>query len=326
MALPVSVALCTYNGARYLAAQVESICAQRPVPAEIVLSDDGSTDESVSVVRQTLARHGAAAPALLVFENARPLGVTRNFEQAVRHCRHDLIALCDQDDVWHAGRLARMAEEFDRRPDLSLLHSDARLVDGNLVPLGSTLFEALEVRPSELSAIKAGQAFAVLQRRNLVTGATTVFRRSLLEAALPFPTPWVHDEWLAAVAAATGRVDVLPEPLIDYRQHATNQIGAVRPTLTQKLGKVFAARGTKHEARAVRAEVLLEKLVQLGDRVPKDRVDAQRGKLAHQRFRAALPGARLLRWAPVLVEAARGRYARFDRGWQSVIQDLFERG
>ncbi|RZL67367.1 MAG: glycosyltransferase, partial [Variovorax sp.] len=84
MALSVSVALCTRNGARYLAAQVESVCAQQPRPAEIVLSDDGSSDASVSVVRDTLARHGSSAPALVVFENAPALGVTRNFEQAVR--------------------------------------------------------------------------------------------------------------------------------------------------------------------------------------------------------------------------------------------------
>jgi glycosyltransferase involved in cell wall biosynthesis len=322
----VSVALCTRNGSSYVAAQVESICAQHLLPREIVLSDDASTDASVAIVREILAKQSASMPALVVFENAPALGVTRNFEQAVRACQHELVALCDQDDVWHPGRLARMVAEFERRPELLLLHSDAQLVDGDLKPLGTTLFQALEVKPAELSAIAAGQAFAVFQRRNLVTGATTVFRRTLLEAALPFPTQWVHDEWLAAVAAATGRVDVLPKPLIDYRQHASNQIGARRPTLRQKLDKVFAPRGTKQRERLLRAQVLLERLTQLGNLVPGAIVAAQRGKVAHQRFRAELPASRILRWLPVLIEAARGRYGRFDRGWQSVVQDLMERG
>lgn len=327
MSLDVSVALCTRNGARYLPEQVRSICAQTPLPREIVLSDDGSTDDTLAVVRDTLAQCGMADKIeLRVFSNTPPLGVTRNFEQAVRACRHDLIALCDQDDAWHPGRLARMVAQFEARPELLLLHTDARLVDAQLDPLGSTLFHALEVQPAELAAISGGEAFGVLLRRNLVTGATTTFRRTLLEAALPFPTEWVHDEWLGAVAAAIGRMDVLPEPTIDYRQHASNQIGARRLTLSEKVGKAFAERGDKHVQRLRRAEALLQRLQQFGARVPARYLEAQGAKVAHQRFRAELPRARVLRLLPILVEAARGRYARFGRGGHAIVQDLLERG
>ncbi|RSZ43868.1 MULTISPECIES: glycosyltransferase family 2 protein [unclassified Variovorax] len=327
MALQVSVALCTRNGARYLPEQIRSICVQAPLPREIVLSDDGSTDNTLAVVRETLAECGMADRiALRVFSNSPPLGVTRNFEQAVRACSHDLIALCDQDDVWHPGRLARMVAQFEARLDLLLLHTDARLVDGELKPLGSTLFHALEVQPAELEAIASGEAFGVLQRRNLVTGATTMFRKTLLEVALPFAPEWVHDEWLAAVAAATGRMDVLPEPTIDYRQHGNNQIGARRLTLSEKLAKAFVERGDKHVARLRRAEALLQRLQLLGERVRAGYMDAQREKVAHQRFRAGLPAARPLRLLPILLEAARGRYARFGRGKQAIVQDVFERG
>lgn len=327
MTLTVSVALCTRNGARYLPDQIRSICAQTPLPREIVLSDDGSTDDTLAVVRDTLAQCGMADQIeLRVFSNVPPLGVTRNFEQAARACSHELVALCDQDDVWHPGRLARMVAQFEARPDLLLLHTDARLVDGDLKPLGSTLFDALEVQPAELSAIGRGEAFGVLLRRNLVTGATTMFRRALLDTALPFAPEWVHDEWLAAVAAAIGRMDVLPEPTIDYRQHASNQIGARRLTLSEKIAKAFAERGDKHVARLRRAEALLQRLQQLGDRVPARYLEAQHAKVAHQRFRAQLPAARPLRLLPILVEALRGRYARFGRGGHAVAQDLLERG
>ncbi|SOD30461.1 Glycosyl transferase family 2 [Variovorax sp. YR752] len=327
MALDVSVALCTRNGARYLPEQVRSICAQTPLPREIVLSDDGSTDDTLAVVRDTLAQCGVADQvALRVFSNTPPLGVTRNFEQAARACSHELIALCDQDDAWHPGRLARMVAQFEARPDLLLLHTDARLVDAELKPLGSTLFHALEVQPAELAAIANGEAFGVLLRRNLVTGATTMFRKTLLDTALPFAPEWVHDEWLAAVAAAIGRVDVLPEPTIDYRQHASNQIGARRLTLSEKMAKAFAERGDKHVARLRRAEALLLRLQQLGARVPAAYLEAQRAKVEHQRFRAELPAARPLRLLPILVEAARGRYARFGRGGHAIAQDLLERG
>jgi len=325
--LAISVALCTRNGARFLPDQVRSICTQDPPPRQIVVSDDGSTDGSVDVVRSTLGECRAAQTIeLVVFENNPPLGVTRNFEQAVRACTQPLVALCDHDDVWHAGRLARMAAQFEARPELLLLHTDARLVDAQGQPLGSTLFHALEVQPTELNAIANGHAFDVLLRRNLVTGATTMFRRSLLDVALPFPPEWVHDEWLGAIAAATGVMDVMPEPLIDYRQHASNQIGARRLSMGEKIARAFAPRGDKHLGRARRAQALFERLQQLGDRVPATYVQAQREKVAHQRFRADLPTPRWARLAPIVAEALRGRYGRFGRAGNAIVQDLFERG
>ena len=322
----VSVALCTHNGARYLADQVRSICAQHDcLPIEIVLSDDASSDASVAVVRKTLATCGMAERiALTVFQNRPALGVARNFQQAVSACRGELVALCDQDDVWHAGRLARMAAEFAARTDLLLLHSDANLVDADLRPLGQTLFQGLEARPDEIAGIHNGQALAVLMHRNLVTGATTVFSRRLLQVALPFPTEWVHDEWLAALAAATGVMDVIDAPLIDYRQHGANQIGARRMTLAEKVRKAVAPRGDKHAKRVHRMVLLLERLESLGAAVPPAARELVVAKLAHLRFRAALPAARPLRWWPVLRHAARGHYARYDRGWQAVVQDLLE--
>ncbi|VWX60527.1 Glycosyltransferase family 2 protein [Burkholderiales bacterium 8X] len=327
MAASISVALCTRNGARFLAAQVESICAQDLLPAQIVVSDDGSSDDSIEVVRQTVERLGLAGRIELdVFHNPTPLGVTRNFEQAVKACRHELIALCDQDDVWHAGRLKRMAASFEADPELLLLHTDARLVDAELRPIGPTLFEALEVEPWEIQAIHEGRAFQVLLRRNLATGATTMFRRRLLEAALPFSAEWVHDEWLASIAAAIGRVDLLPEPTIDYRQHGNNQIGARPPTLAEKVRKALDSRGDKHLQRWRRAVALLDRLIGLGDRVEPGIVEAQRAKVAHQRFRADLPASRWRRLGAVIREARAGGYDRFGRGKQAVAQDLLERG
>ena len=113
---------------------------------------------------------------------------------------------------------------------------------------------------------------------------------------------------------------------IDYRQHGNNQIGARRLTLSEKIAKAFAERGDKHVARLYRADALLKRLLQLGDRVPAAYLDEQRAKVAHQRFRAELPKARPLRLVPILIEAARGRYARFGRGGHAIAQDLLERG
>jgi glycosyltransferase involved in cell wall biosynthesis len=324
----VSVALCTYNGARFIREQVRSICLQTRPPQEIVLSDDASKDDCIAVARaafeECLRERPGLDIALRVLANPVALRVTKNFEQAVRACNGTLIALSDQDDLWAPDRLAQMVAQFEQRPDLLLLHTDARLVDGKGAPLGGTLFHALEVQPHEMARIHGGQAFDVFLRRNLVTGATTVFRRALLEAALPFPAEWVHDEWLGIVAAAIGGVDAIESPLIDYRQHGGNQIGARRDTFKEKVRKALASRGDTHVNRAFKAELLLDRLVSLGDRVAPDTIRKTRDKLVHQRFRAALPPSRLARCVPVLREALTGRYDKFGRGVRGVVRDLFE--
>jgi hypothetical protein len=327
--LEVSVALCTYNGAAFLREQVRSICLQTRPPVEIVLSDDASRDGSVEVVRATVAECAAERPAqapiaLRVFENSKALRVVKNFEQAISACSSELIALSDQDDVWMPDRLARMVARFEADDNLVLLHTDARLVDADRHDIGHTLFHALEVSPSELARVHAGNAFDVLLRRNLVTGATTIFRRSLLADALPLPVEWVHDEWLGIVASTTARVDLLEEPLIEYRQHASNQIGARRDTFAEKVGQALASRGNTHVERAIKAELLLARLLQLGDRVPPEILAKVRSKIAHQRFRAALPASRLARCVPVFREAMTGRYHKFGRGFRGVVRDLFE--
>ena len=324
----VSVALCTHNGARFLREQVRSICLQTLPPVEIVLSDDASGDGSVEVVRAAVAECAAERPGrpvkLRVFENTTALRVVKNFEQAIGACTGELIALSDQDDVWRPERLAQMVPAFRSDENLLLLHTDACLVDAQRRDLGQSLFHALEVTRSEIERIHAGDAFDVFLRRNLVTGATTVFRRSLLAHALPLPIEWVHDEWLGIVASATGRVDLLEQPLIEYRQHESNQIGARRDTFAGKVRKALASRGRTHIERAIKAELLLARLQSFDDRVAPAIIEKLRSKIEHQRFRAALPASRLARCVPVLREAMTGRYDKFGRGVQGVVRDLFE--
>lgn len=324
----ISVALCTHNGTRFIGEQIRSICLQTLPPGEIVLSDDASTDNGVEVARATLRECERAKPGLSIdlriIENSPPLRVTKNFEQAALACKGDLISLSDQDDVWHPNRLARIVAEFERRPELLLLHTDARLVGPGRQHLGGSLFHALEVQPFELDWIHGGRAFDVFLRRNLVTGATTVFRRSLLAHAAPFPVEWLHDEWLAIIAAAVGRVDVLEDELIDYRQHESNQIGAQRDSFRRKVQKALASRGDTHVKRAIKAELLLARLVALGDLVAAETIAKVRDKLEHQRFRAALPPRRVTRVVPVIREALKGRYQKFGRGVRGVVRDLFE--
>jgi len=317
----VSVALCTYNGAAFLDAQLRSIRAQTLTPTEIVLSDDGSDDTTVAVAGRALA----GFPEARLLRNPHPLGVVRNFEQAVTATHGELIALSDQDDLWALEKLQRMAARFADDPRLLLLHTDARLIDGVGAPSGATLFGSLEVTRTDLDAVHAGDAFRVYLRRNLATGATVVFRRSLLEAALPFPEEWVHDEWLAIIAAALSGADVLEEQLTDYRRHGSNQIGVADPTLRGKVARVLQTRGDRNRGLARRAALLVERLEALGDRIPPATLDLARDKHAFEATRAAMPAMRLARLPAVARLALLRDYRRFaSRGNADIARDLLQ--
>lgn len=317
----VSVALCTHNGARFVEEQVRSILAQTLQPAEIVLSDDASTDATVALV---VALVDPSPVALRVLVNDPPLGVTKNFEQAMRACTGSLIALSDQDDVWHPERLEQTAAQFSASPSLLLVGSDARLIDSTGLPLQSSLFETLGVGGPEITAIAGEDSFATLLKRNIVTGATTVVRRELVEAAVPFPTSWVHDEWLAAIAAAIGRLELSPALLVDYRQHGANQIGVRRLSLAGKVRRTLEPRSGRNARLEARSRDILERLESWGATVSPAVIEGARGKLGHERLRNSLPANRLRRIRPVLREARTGGYTLYGNGCQDILRDLVQ--
>lgn len=322
-ALTVSVALCTRNGAAYVAEQVRSILTQTPAPAEIVVGDDASSDDTLAIVERTVAEHGGGV-ALRILRNDPPLGVVGNFAATMEATTGDLVALSDQDDVWMPGKLAAIVARFAADPDLLVVHSDARLVDGAGAPLGMALLEALEATAGERAGLERGDAFAVLLRRNLVTGATTVFRRRLLDAAAPFPPDWVHDEWLAVLGAALGGLRLDPAPLIDYRQHGANQIGARKLDWGTRWARLREPRTARNERLLRRARSLVDRLEALGEQLDAGHLRAAREKLAHEEVRAALPASHLRRVVPVLREWRSGRYRHYGLGTQDVLRDLVQ--
>ena len=323
----VSVALCTFNGVAFLGEQVASILKQTLLPAQIVLSDDASSDRTIEVFGEALELAKLSRPEVkdidvVILRNGSALGVTKNFEQAISHCMGDLIALSDQDDLWAPRRLERMVEEFQKDPDLLLLFTDSRLVDEKGLPLGLSTFQALGVSAEEKDLVHSGRALEVFVRRNLVTGATTVFRRALFGMAQPFPGSWVHDEWLGIVAAAAGRVDFLAEALVDYRQHSRNEIGAKKPGWRHYVGRIIFSR-TERNARLYSRAENMDHHPFFAAASPAMREVAEE-KLLHEVARQALPAARLKRIAGVFAEIRSGRYRRFGLGAQDVVRDLLQ--
>lgn len=331
--LRVSVALCTHNGADHIGEQLRSILSQRPAPLEVIIGDDASTDSTVQVIERTVdemrATIGGLETHVQIVRRPTALGFRANFAATMAACSGELIALSDQDDVWHPGKIEALVRVFSEDSRLQLVHTDAQLVDGLGGLLGMTLLEALEVTPTEHSGLasgKPGAAFAVLLRRNLVTGATVMMRRTVLDVATPIPEHWIHDEWLAVIASAVGTVRLLPEPWIDYRQHSSNQIGARKPTMSDRWARLREPRDSRTLRLTLRAEELLNRLEQLATagQVTEEMVAAARRKRDHEYARANLPRWQPARIPAIAIAAAQGRYGHYSRGAIDIVRDLVQ--
>ncbi len=320
--LSISVALCTYQGARYLPEQLESLLTQSVTPDEIVAFDDVSKDETLEQLKVFADRAADRGIKMSVSSNPANLGYVKNFTQALLAAKGDLVFLCDQDDVWHPNKLRRFAEEFERRPDLLMLHSDADLVDASGASLKRTVFEAFEVTRNELDAIHGGKAFQVLVKRNVATGATMAIRRSVIENGFNVPPGWIHDEWLAMLAATQGRVDCLEESTIDYRQHDKNQVGARPRGIMERITGGAVTRTAFMERLLLRTHSLMDQAAAGNIRLSAPVQHMLSERLKHAQFRAHLPQGIAPRIVAVLCEYASGRYTQFSNGIKSVLSDI----
>lgn len=319
----LSIVICTFNGAAYLQPQLDSLLAQTRLPDEIVIGDDGSTDATLDILQVFAEQAQRAGIEVRLRRNPVNLGYVGNFSAGLRQASGEVLFLCDQDDVWRPDKLARIEARFNDDPQLLLLHSDARLVDAAGESLQCSLFDALQMTPQEKQAIHAGRAFEVVLRRSFVTGATAALRRDLVELALPVAPDWIHDEWLAAVAAAAGRIDFIDEPLIDYRQHGANQIGMRRRTLAMKWQDLLLPRSSLLADEAGRLQHLEDFFMQAEFLGGADRAAQIRHKRTHFERRVAI--GRLPRWRrllPILHEAREGCYRRYGTGGRSMLRDL----
>jgi glycosyltransferase involved in cell wall biosynthesis len=327
--LKISIALCTYNGARFLPEQLESILKQTRLPDEIVAVDDCSTDETPSLLREFAAR----APFPVHLEvNSENLGVTRNFEKAIGMCSGDIIALCDQDDIWEPNKLAAIEQVFLQNSAVALVFSDAEIVDQEGKPVGYRLWPAAAFGDEQKEMVRSGKAFDALAKYNFITGCTMAFRTEMREIALPTPADAfaIHDGWIALVTAALADIAFIDEPLVKYRQHASQQIGVEAPGQADRWGTRLARRmrDIEHYKRHLRhLERMQEKLVALRSekhplRVSDEQVAALGSQCRHLKVRLNLPASRFGRFPIVLREVLLGGYARYSSGLRSAVIDL----
>ena len=319
--LTISVALCTFNGARFLRAQLRSIAAQSRTPNEVVISDDASTDASFEIANQ-FARE--ASFPVRVIRNGETLGSTKNFEKAISLCTGDIVALSDQDDAWYREKLACIEKEFCGPTAPTAVFSDADLIDDSGNPLPMRLWESFSFGPREQKHFAKGEGFSILIKHPVVTGATMAFRRRFSDLILPIPPTYVHDSWISFLMAACGPVAALSEPLMQYRVHSRQQIGPGLFTLFERIASAQATGPEFYLEEVARFRQLQQRLRTCSPRFPiLPRVLQEiGGKISHREHRARLPVGKVARIQGVVREILNGGYWCYSEGWKSALKDI----
>lgn len=219
----ISVAMCTYNGEKYIIEQLNSILNQTIPPEEIIICDDCSTDNTENLVKNIASNNYTD---IKFIKNKKNLGSSKNFEKAISLCSYDIIFLSDQDDIWLPNKVKIIIKTFKNK-DVDLVFSNAYLTDENLNILKYDLFKSLNFDQKKIDIIESEKAFNLLLKTNYATGATIAFKKSLLDVFFPLPDIWVHDHYLAFVCSISKKIYPIKSKLIYYRQHNNQQIGTL---------------------------------------------------------------------------------------------------
>ena len=232
--LSISVAMCTFNGGKFLSAQLESIASQNRLPDELIVSDDGSMDDTIQLVKAFAQR--SPFPVNLVV-NDKNLGSTKNFEQAISlfAIARSLSCRIRMTFGIHTN-FQKPLRAPSGGPKTSLaVFSDADVINDMSQLLGYRLWSTFSFDASKQAQFANGRALNVLIKHPVVTGATMAFCKDLFGMMAPIPANLVHDQWISVLMAARGRFDLIPEPLMQYRRHHGQQLGLGPQTLRETL-------------------------------------------------------------------------------------------
>jgi hypothetical protein len=326
--MKISIAMCTYNGAEFLPAQLQSILTQSRRPDEINICDDRSTDDTRSILETF--KNESPIPVILNI-NDQNLGSVRNFERAINLCTGDVIALSDQDDVWRNDKLQLFESVLDKSPAAGLVFSDAEIVDEHLKPLNRRMWDEVGFDAHKRKLIRTGRALEVLITGWTVTGATMAFRSRFVKLSLPIPQgiAMIHDGWIALTIAAVADVVAVDEPLIKYRQHAQQQIGAparieTGPELRgiQAIETAFRRQNSSADLYKILEALEVRLLAEGKDFDTRKALSFAADYAFHLNVRANLPQRRLSRVPSILRELLSLRYHEYANGFKSAAKDL----
>ena len=316
----ISIAMATYNGARFLPEQLASFVAQERLPDELVVCDDGSTDATMEI----LHAFAATAPfTVRVERNETNIGYVRNFEKALSLCTGDLIFLSDQDDVWLSSKLLRVEAEFVANPTVMLVANDMIITDAALKH--SNVTQLGNIRASGIG----DERFAF--------GCSMGIRKDFLTLLFPLPAEhFSHDGWIADACRSLGVQEILEEPLQLYRRHGDNGSNSFLSdpkkvtawTMISKLDVRSPVDGWNGQLTMISVKRNWVRVKQsqleglgLGDQARRLLLDLDFHEQVISDRIEMWRTPRLRRIPRVIKFFAAGRYRRFS-GWKSAVKDM----
>jgi glycosyltransferase involved in cell wall biosynthesis len=221
----VEILLSTYNGEKYVNAQLDSVLQQDYPHWKLVIRDDGSTDGTLSVLNNYNQKYPGKIN--LVTDNEGTLGYCASFSKLLKQASADYIMFCDQDDWWFPSKISTMLsvmlEEETLLPATShVIFSDLQLADNELNIISPSFLKRMGYSP------KAGMQIFFL--KNYIPGCNIMFNRNLVQEALKTDNIMnLHDHWVLMVCGAVGKLTFINNPLMKYRMHDNNAIGFLEP-------------------------------------------------------------------------------------------------
>jgi glycosyltransferase involved in cell wall biosynthesis len=209
-----------FNAAHILPRQIDALLAQSRPLQEIIVVNDASQDDTVAIVERF------RDPRIRMVRQKRNRGIVQSFGRALEEARGDVIFLADQDDVWRADKVEKFLEIFRAYPDLTVAMSDLVIIDAAGKVISGPKFATRKFHGGLLHTLV----------RNSYQGSAMALRRSILGSCLPFPTDIpIHDVWIGLVNRFAGTTGFIPEPLLFYRRHGTNESPATHAPLLQMI-------------------------------------------------------------------------------------------
>lgn len=217
----VSVVMSTYNGSLHVAEQIESIINQTYSNLEIILSDDASTDNTFEILKS----YAQKDKRIIAYQRKENVMYNINFSDACSKATGAYIAISDQDDVWEPDKIEKQLNKIKEDPKNVLVHCISARFEERSQP---------HLRSIKKMNFFSGNDIKSFYLANYVLGHTMMFRKSLLDGALPFPPNVYYDWWLAAFACTLGNIEFVDEILVWHRMHETNATGAAKPKVLFK--------------------------------------------------------------------------------------------
>jgi len=219
--LKTSVILASYNGEKYIAEQLDSIAGQSLLPDEILIGDDGSSDQTAELIEKWIGEHPEMHAVL--YRNAQTLGHKANFYSLMEKASGDLVFLCDQDDVWYRNKAERMVSEFERFPETGALSASYDVIgpNGKIIRKGSRSGKRKKISHAAFLGYPAFPGMAMAFRKDI--GLKTLHHFGPAE---PGSKPKAMHDWAVNYTASKGgSMFFLDVPLTGYRRHENNASG-----------------------------------------------------------------------------------------------------